>query len=143
MTVKPAKLNNQGLTLVELLVAVTILGIIVAPLLHTFVTSAYTAKKSREYGDATTAAQNIIEAIEATDTEDLLSNAVNIGSGAKFYERKVDENGVESFEESPVASKDENEKYYIGLPAASGSTRFDALVTLDASHKVNDKPVTE
>lgn len=143
MTMKPAKLNNQGLTLVELLVAVTILGIIVAPLLHTFVSSAYTAKKAREYGDATTAAQNIIEVIEATDTDVLLSNADSIAGGAKFYKRKVDENGVESFEESPEASKDENDKYYIRLQPSSEDSLFDALVTLDASHKVNEKPVTE
>ena len=43
--------------------AVAILGIVVAPLLHTFVTAASTAAKSRKLGDATLAAQNLAERV--------------------------------------------------------------------------------
>lgn len=63
--------NNKGLSLVELLAAVAILGIIVVPLLHTFITSAGTASKSRELGAETLAAQNVAETVEATDLSDL------------------------------------------------------------------------
>lgn len=57
----------------ELLVAVAILGIVVFPLLHTFVTSANTASKSRKIGDETLAAQNAAEAVEAVSLDDLAS----------------------------------------------------------------------
>lgn len=122
--------------------AVVILGIVVSPLLHSFVTSAKTAQKSRLYGDATTAAQNIIETIEATDTDVLLTNAASIGGGAVFYAHTVNE-GVDSYTVSTTAVKDSAGKYYIGLPVSSGNSNFEALVTLDASHAVNNEPVTE
>ena len=39
---KKRQLNNEGFSLVELLIAIVILSIIVVPLLHSFVTSART-----------------------------------------------------------------------------------------------------
>jgi len=141
-TKRTRRLDNRGLTLVELLVAVVILGIIVAPLLHTFATSAKTAQKSRQFGDATTAAQNIIELIESSDTDVILSNATVIDSGASFYKPVVSE-GVTSFVVSAAAYKDTSGKYYIGLPVSSGSSSFDALITLDASDLLNGEPVTQ
>ncbi|MEG2519433.1 MAG: type II secretion system protein, partial [Oscillospiraceae bacterium] len=68
MKTKP-KIDNRGMTLVELLVAVVILGIIVVPLLHTIVTGATTERKSRVAGEATATAQDILETIEASDAE--------------------------------------------------------------------------
>lgn len=41
------QLNNEGFSLIELLIAIVILAIIVVPLLHSFVTSARTNAKSR------------------------------------------------------------------------------------------------
>ena len=41
------QLNNEGFSLIELLIAIVILSIIVVPLLHSFVTSARTNAKSR------------------------------------------------------------------------------------------------
>lgn len=42
---KEEQLNNEGFSLVELLIAIVILSIIVVPLLHSFVTSARTNAK--------------------------------------------------------------------------------------------------
>ena len=67
------KRNNKGFSLVELLVAVAILGIIVAPLLHTFVTSSFTAAKSKELGNQNSTAQNVAEAVQNTLLSDLSS----------------------------------------------------------------------
>lgn len=64
--------KNGGFSLVELLVAVVILGIIVAPMLHAFVSGANTAARSRRAGDATLASQNIAETIEANSLSDLV-----------------------------------------------------------------------
>jgi prepilin-type N-terminal cleavage/methylation domain-containing protein len=73
--------GNGGFSLVELLVAVIILGIIVGPLLHTFVTGVVTASKSRKMGDATLAAQNISETLEATDLTKALTEPEDVFGG--------------------------------------------------------------
>ena len=71
---KRLKSNNKGFSLIELLVGVAILGVIVIPLLNSFVVSANTARKNKLHGDATTILQNISEQIEAVPLEELLIN---------------------------------------------------------------------
>ena len=65
------KSADAGMTLVELLVAVTILGIIVVPLLHTFVSSSRVSLKTRRQLRVTTAAQDIMEGLKAESIESL------------------------------------------------------------------------
>lgn len=60
--------DNRGFSLLELLIAVMILGILVAPLLHAFLSSAEAAKNSHSVGNATNAASNLIEQIKAMST---------------------------------------------------------------------------
>ena len=81
---KSAYKDNRGLTLVELLVGVTILAIIIVPLLHTFITGANTGIKSKNYGNATDAAQNLSEQIQALDVDTILQNSALVDSAAKF-----------------------------------------------------------
>ena len=45
------RIDNKGMTLVELLLAVTILAIIVVPLLHAFVSSARVNRKAKQTQD--------------------------------------------------------------------------------------------
>lgn len=59
------QLNNDGFSLVELLIAVTILAIIVAPLLHSFVTAIRTNAKARNTMYATAVAEDVMEEFEA------------------------------------------------------------------------------
>ena len=54
------QLNNEGFSLIELLIAIVILSIIVVPLLHSFVTSARTNAKSRNTMHATAIAEDVI-----------------------------------------------------------------------------------
>lgn len=69
---KASMINNQeGFSLVELLVAITILAIIVLPFLNSFVTASKTNSKAREQLVATTVAQNVMEEIKATSIEAL------------------------------------------------------------------------
>ena len=70
---KKTRLDDRGLTLLELIIGVVILAIIVTPLLHAFVTGANTAKRNKQYNDATVAAQNIVEDIQATDMSSYLN----------------------------------------------------------------------
>lgn len=64
--------NNQGYTLLELVVAITILALIAIPLMHGFVTAARVNDKAREIEQATTVAQNVMEDIKVTPVEELL-----------------------------------------------------------------------
>ena len=138
------RLDNQGVTLVELLISVLILGIVTAPLLHSFFTSAATARKSRQFGDATTCAQNLIETIKETHLDTLLTPdglRDSLGAGAVFC--VPDDEGGYKATESGLAEKADSH-YYIWVPGiSSGSSSFDALITLDASHELNSEPVTQ
>ena len=64
-------LNNKGLTLVELLIAIVVLAIIVVPLLHAFITSARINAKSKEKLRLTQIAQDIMEGLKAYTLEDI------------------------------------------------------------------------
>ena len=77
----PAR-DDRGFTLVELIVAIVILAIIVIPLLNTFVVGAKTAAKATAYGNATDAAQNLAETVQAADAAVLLSDPTKVIPGA-------------------------------------------------------------
>lgn len=63
--------DNRGFSLVELLIAITILAIIVVPLLHTFVSAARTNLKARKLLRITTAAQDVMEGLKANTIEEI------------------------------------------------------------------------
>lgn len=61
---KNSQLNNEGFTLLEVLVAAIILAIVCIPIFKSFVTSANTTAKSKLKMRATNAAENIMEDIQ-------------------------------------------------------------------------------
>ena len=65
------KMDDKGFSLIELLIAVCILGIIVVPLLNSFVSSYRMNALSRQTLRATTLAQNEMEIFEKESIEDL------------------------------------------------------------------------
>ncbi len=65
------KLNNKGLSLVEILVAVVILALVTGPLLHSFVSAARYNQRAKERQRTTTAAQSVMEGFKAFDLEEL------------------------------------------------------------------------
>lgn len=73
MTMKKNKVRNAdaGMSLLEVIVAVSIFSIAAMVLLQSFVTSQRINKKSNLYLEATTVAQNIMEEIKAKDFEDV------------------------------------------------------------------------
>ena len=78
----PVRRDDRGFTLVELIVAIVILAIIVIPLLNTFVVGARTTAKAAAYGNATDAAQNLAETVQAADADTLLSSPDKVITGA-------------------------------------------------------------
>lgn len=79
------KLNNAGLSLVELLVAITILAIIIVPLLHTFVSSARLNSKAQITMRATVTAENIMEEFEDKSVEELSAKYSISANGVGVY----------------------------------------------------------
>ncbi len=65
------RIDDRGMTLVELLVAIVILAIIVVPLLHTFISSAGANQRARRLLRVTTAAQDIMEGLKADSLEEI------------------------------------------------------------------------
>lgn len=65
------KLNNKGFTLVELLVAITILAIIVGPMLHAFVTTAFMNAKARKNFHSYTVTEDIMEGLKSNTVEEI------------------------------------------------------------------------
>ena len=65
------KLNNKGMTLVEIIVTVTILALVSGILLSAFVSVMRTSAKSRDVHRATTVAQNIMEGINLKTAQEM------------------------------------------------------------------------
>lgn len=65
------KLNNKGMSLIEVIVAMVIFTIAFVPLLRTFVLSAKSAARAKEQQRVTTVAQSVMEGFKAYDIEEL------------------------------------------------------------------------
>lgn len=78
------KLNEKGFTLVELLVVVTILAIVVAPFLHSFITAAQTNSKSATLLTATNLAESAMEEFEAYSLDSLNAKHTSTETDGKY-----------------------------------------------------------
>ncbi len=67
--IRKSKLNNKGLSLIELIIAVTVLSLAIGPLLYSFVVSAKVNREQNIKQRATNAAQTIIENFKAYGVE--------------------------------------------------------------------------
>lgn len=164
--VRPARggvlADRRGFSLIELIIGVLILSIIVAPLMHSMVTSARLSQKSRRLRDATLATENVVESVLARGLDSLLtgfsmngkvnmssaSANVNANTEAKLY--YTDESGAyiayTAAEVSRnVQSGDRDDIYYIGITGvATSAGTYDAMVRLDATEfgTINDNYIS-
>lgn len=84
---KERELNNAGLTLVELLIAMIILAIIVTPILKNFVSSARINNKSRHTMNATGLCETLMEEFESRKVSEMVDVLVNdYGYSAPVYD---------------------------------------------------------
>lgn len=136
--------SNAGFSLVELLIAVTILAIIVIPLLHMFVTSSKINVKSRQTLRATTVAQDIMEGLKAYNLEEVRAQfAPPDGASPSTYyypsngfyvlNTSLIQGGVREITERGPDETGE-EIYYFGIENLKmQGGEYDALIKLDAS----------
>lgn len=136
--------SNAGFSLIELLIAVTILAIIVIPLLHMFVTSTRVNVKSRQMLRATTVAQDIMEGLKAYNLEEVrvqfappegVSPSTYYYPSNGFYVLNTNliQGGVREITElGPDATGEEI--YYFGIENLKmQGGEYDAFIKLDAS----------
>ena len=123
---KGQQLNkNAGFSLLELLIAVTILAIITIPMLHMFVTSARINGKSRITLRATVLAQDIVEALKAYHIEEIqdqfdTKHLDMLNSSITCEECRYDDDGA-------------NVYYFYLKNVKLENNTFDAKIKLDAS----------
>ena len=136
------ELNNKGFSLVELLIATIILGIVVVPLLHTFVTAANTTARSRQIGEATLLGENVAELVETTAiTEEALKEL--------FKDPAFGVDNSDPDNPSISCSRDRNSDIYSlsALGVHAGNSTFNVKVKLDptAYHtgNPNRKPIND
>lgn len=125
------KLNNHGMSLIEVLVAIMILAIVTGPLLQSLVTGIKLNARAKEKQRLTTAAQSIMEGLKAYDIEHIcmqfnhcegwdmrLIATENVGS---YYEI----GGIDDHNGDGIINLDEvSIKDGTFLPAADGTYAF-------------------
>ncbi len=125
--------DNRGMTLIELLIAITILGIVAGPLLNGFLTSAQTEVKARRMGEVTSVAQNIMETVEGNYLEDLIVDydaifKASFGDDIKSALSTIGENNhVISLEDLP----------------STGARTYTATVEINPLAEINDKELSD
>ncbi len=90
---KNTKRNQKGFSLVEILIAITVLSILIIPLLANFVMSSRINLKSKKILNATTQAQNIMEGISAYGLE----NTVLQFEDRELLKKRETDSTIQSF----------------------------------------------
>lgn len=67
-----SKLNNKGMTLIEVLIAMIIVSVVTVPLMYSFVQVARTNAKGRELQQTSVIAQTVMENCKAYNVEDMI-----------------------------------------------------------------------
>lgn len=82
------KLNNVGMSLVEVVIAIAILSIVILPVLHTFVQSARYNATARMRQQTTAAAQTVMENFKAYSVQEICdqfdADTFNVSRGSGF-----------------------------------------------------------
>lgn len=136
-------MDHAGFSLIELLIAVTILSIIAVPLLHMFVTSSRINAKSRRIHSATMVAQDIMEGVKAYTLEEVKAQFQPLGEdGGSSYDppgedfriinRTMILGGVKDLTKRMPQHRENDGIYYFGMENV-GTAQYDVLIKLDAS----------
>lgn len=136
--------NNSGFSLVELLIAVTILAIIVIPLMHLFVTSTKINVKSRETLRSTTIAQDIMEGCKAYDVPELQEQFNHPEEGFYVIDRQLIKGKLEELSEKEGGQ--EGLYYFTMRDVTMQGSHYDVQIKVDGRgymEKIADDSITE
>lgn len=135
---KRTKLNNKGVTLVELIISVAILTVVVAPLLHTFTVSVRYNHQAKEKQRAMDAAQSIMENFKANDLvvvqetfDDKSFLKSNIGNSEIVYSKPA---------EGSVTGEYRIQNFTFADTESGETAQYDAKVTVTA--EMSDESLT-
>ncbi len=112
------KLNNNGVSLIELIVAILILGIVIVPLLTLFTSAARANRVNAENNSADAVASNVMEALKIYGLE-------------KITEGDAIVLPFSTFSKSPS----EGNVFTGKVKEGTNNTEFDVTITLDTSYK--------
>lgn len=120
--------DNRGLSLIELLVAITVLGIICIPLITAFINSARINRNAQRVQSASTLAQSIMEEYKATSLPVLLQDVTSAGVDAGYYASLTPEQ-----QEVVSGNQDAFIPYVFYRPSVTASNGhvYDARITLN------------
>lgn len=117
---RESKNTNKGFSLVEMLVAITILVIIVAPLTKVLVSSSKVNLKSKRVMSATEMAQNMFESIESKSPEEAI---VELSSLVKSSDITLDK--ANSIIPGGMSYDDVSEYLSVGVDPVTGEERWE------------------
>lgn len=118
--------KNKGFSLIEIVVAIAILGIIVLPLLNSFVTSSRVNAKARKKLRATEAAKNVLEDIRGYNIKEISESILTGGTTPKIESTRATEL---AFDGAEYREKTEFET----------STRLDPVTNTNNFYPTTDK----
>ena len=135
------KLNNAGVSLIELVVALLILAIITVPLLQVFTSTINVNKFNAQRNAANTVAANIMEAVKVygiDGTAAAIQNAKNTDA-AKCLGMTVAGYGVSTVDEYLSPTPGAEPKTYSGMLTGirEGTGTFNAKITVNTEYKYN------
>lgn len=118
--------NNRGFSLIELMVSIAIIGLLLLPILNSFVVAARSNLESRNVQVENDIVQSIMEEMKSGGLEDIIIEYNMVGD--ECYEASVSGLGYDLYHNNPYSMKD---SYY--LLKRDINNKYDALITLDAS----------
>ena len=134
--------DNRGFSLVEMVVAVTILAIIFTPILNSFLTASRTNAKAQRTQNATSLSEDIMEEIKADSIEQLYTIATSTGLKIGTQSISVDQIDFISEYTSKAADAAEDDtgfmnnkkapyKIVFSDVTATQGEKYDVVVTID------------
>ncbi len=91
---KEIRSNNDGFTLLEVLVSMIILTVVCVPLFRSFATSAQTNARAKIQARCTTASENIMEKIRNMPTEDILTTFSGVTASGVDIHFEIEDNAT-------------------------------------------------
>ncbi len=122
--------NNAGMTLVEVIIAITILSLVAVPVLHAMTSSMYYNAKARKRQNVTLAAESLMETFKGYELAELQTIFARADAGDAVAKTELGVKEADGFEYPSDLSTDVPLVFKIqGMKADDGKTVCDIEVT--------------